>query len=91
MNDVLNNIPLILPVWNEAEAIPMVLEELLAVRELGDVPIIIVDDGSSDATGTIVTTLSQAYPRIHYIRTEHAGKYKALWTGVAAAQTECYS
>ncbi len=40
-----------IPAWNEEQNLPAVLEELQ--RELPDVDVLVVDDGSTDATATV--------------------------------------
>jgi glycosyltransferase involved in cell wall biosynthesis len=40
-----------IPAWNEEESLPAVLDEVR--RELGDVDVLVVDDGSTDATAEV--------------------------------------
>lgn len=75
----------IIPVYNEEKTIGNVLDALF--REVPDVyEIIIVDDGSQDQTGMIVTQYQQQYSQIHLItQPENKGKTSALRTGFAAS------
>lgn len=63
-------VSLLLPAKNEAENLPYVLEE--AERELPrffrDYEIIVVDDGSTDATADVVREAAARNPRIHLVQ-----------------------
>jgi dolichol-phosphate mannosyltransferase len=79
---------LVLPAFNEQEVIAQAVTE--ADRDLSSIclahEIIVVDDGSSDQTATIVTTLAAGNPRVRLLR--HAGNQgygAALRTGFEAA------
>lgn len=48
--------------------------------------VIVVDDGSDDATATIVEQYAAQYPFIKLIRNPHGGKGAAVKTGVAQAR-----
>ncbi len=50
--------------------------------------VIVVDDGSADATAAIVEQWAQDYPFIRLIRNAHGGKGAAVRTGVAEGQGE---
>jgi cellulose synthase/poly-beta-1,6-N-acetylglucosamine synthase-like glycosyltransferase len=75
----------IVPAYNEQEVIGATLSSLLAV-DYPDLRIIVVDDGSSDRTGEVVTALAD--PRITYVRQENRGKAQALTQGIALVKTE---
>ncbi|HEY8277676.1 MAG TPA: glycosyltransferase family 2 protein [Methyloceanibacter sp.] len=81
-------ISIVIPAVNEAGNIGGVLEEIYAQvpdRLLGEV--IVVDDGSDDATGVEVKALLGKLPNLRYIRhCRQAGKSTALRTGTLAAQ-----
>tara|TARA_R110002049_G_scaffold4601_5_gene32017 strand:+ start:32173 stop:34617 length:2445 start_codon:yes stop_codon:yes gene_type:complete len=81
-------ISLILPAWNEVEAIARAIDEAdTALRGLGiDYEIIVVDDGSSDGTEQVVSSLAKTNLAVRLIR--HAvnrGYGAALRTGFSAA------
>jgi dolichol-phosphate mannosyltransferase len=81
-------ISIVIPAVNEAGNIGGVLEEIYAQvpdRLLGEV--IVVDDGSDDATGVEVKALLGKLPNLRYIRhCRQAGKSTALRTGTLAAR-----
>lgn len=79
---------IVIPAYNEAAAIEETLERVRAylVRQGGPFEIIVVDDGSSDATADIVDRLSSNDSRIKPIRHEkNRGKGAAVRTGLIAA------
>ena len=79
---------MVLPAFNEEGAIARALEQCTAVAErlCADHEIIVVDDGSSDATAAIVTEAAAVDPRIRLLRHEsNKGYGEALRTGFLAA------
>jgi dolichol-phosphate mannosyltransferase len=81
------DVSIVIAVLNEAENVRTVCEELLsAVRELGKVEIVFVDDGSTDTTGDAIVQLRAAHPEIRLLRHDRrCGKTAALRTGIAAS------
>jgi dolichol-phosphate mannosyltransferase len=74
----------ILPVFNEAESLPVLWEELTAVLEAHwrQVEVIFVDDASDDASGEWLRALAEKDPRVRYVRlARHAGLTAALDAG----------
>ena len=77
------SLSIIIPVYNEANTIQSVLERILNVP-LPIREIIVVDDGSTDATSQIVKSVSSQRPCIRLVQHEHnQGKTNALKTGFA--------
>lgn len=76
-------VSIILPAYNEAEALPKVLDELL-LRIDTPFEIIVVDDGSSDGTAQV----AQEYPIQLIQHNANLGKGAAVRTGLEAAQGE---
>ena len=74
------DVSVIIPTYREEETIVEVLQRVIKVSEfLGNVEIIVVDDGSTDRTGEKVA----AFPFVRYIRHEHnMGKGAAIRTGI---------
>jgi len=77
------------PCYNEAENVERVVRR--AVEVLGDLvadwEVIIVDDGSADATGRIADRLAAQDPRIRAVHHQRNGGYgMALRSGFAAAR-----
>ncbi|MBX3425498.1 MAG: glycosyltransferase [Pirellulales bacterium] len=82
------SVSLVLPAWNEAEAIARaVLEAEAALALVAErYEVIVVDDGSSDATSQIVAELAAERPAVRLVRHEvNRGYGAALQTGFAAA------
>lgn len=81
----------IVPVYNEAATIKLFLDKLLAfMKTLSDhIEIIVVNDGSQDATGQIITTLSMTIPSVKVIQfSRNFGKEMAITAGLEHASLE---
>ncbi len=80
---------LIVPSYNEEEAIPLFYEEALRVeKELTDIDIeyLFVDDGSRDGTMRVVKELNARDPRVHYVSfSRNFGKEAAIYAGLENA------
>jgi dolichol-phosphate mannosyltransferase len=78
----------IVAVYNEAESIARVCDELLAaLGTLQPFEVVVVDDGSTDATRGLVTALRQKHPCLRLLRHDRrCGKTAALRTGITAAR-----
>ena len=74
------DVSVIIPAYGEEESIGEVLQRVIKVSgSLGNVEIIVVDDGSTDGTGEKVA----AFPFVKYIRHErNMGKGAAIRTGI---------
>ncbi len=80
----LPGVSVVVPAYNEEAGIAATLTSLLASRYGGNFEVIVVDDGSTDATARIVTEL--ALPGVRLIRQQNAGKADALNHGIAVAR-----
>jgi glycosyltransferase involved in cell wall biosynthesis len=69
--------------WNNAETLPRAIESVLS-QSLEDLELIVVDDGSTDETPTLVREVPD--PRIRYLRLEHMGISGSLNEGLRQAQ-----
>ena len=58
----------VLPTYNEAENLPLMINELLALPH-EDLHVLVVDDNSPDGTGRIADELAAAHP--HYVNVLH--------------------
>ena len=70
--------------YNRAPYLREAIESVLA-QTLGDLEVIVVDDGSTDATEAVV---SPYLDRVRYVRQENAGRSAARNTAVGLAQGE---
>ena len=80
---IAHQLAVILPAYNEADAMGVVLQHLTGTPELAGAEIIVVDDGSRDQTAEIVAT----FPAVRLVR--HAfnrGYGAAIVSGVRATQ-----
>jgi dolichyl-phosphate beta-glucosyltransferase len=78
----------IIPAWNEERRMPASLERIVAfVQEQPyDVEVVVVDDGSQDATAAIVEGVAQEHSFVRLIRNPHGGKGAAVKAGVTHAR-----
>ncbi|TPW15741.1 MAG: gtuS2-1 [Acidimicrobiaceae bacterium] len=80
----------ILPTFNAASWLPDTLEHLrVAILRAGwsDVEIIVVDDGSTDETSTVLAA-DHGAPALSVVRQENGGRFRARQAGLAAATGE---
>ncbi|MBC7518018.1 MAG: glycosyltransferase family 2 protein [Microbacteriaceae bacterium] len=71
-------VSIVLPTFNAAGFLQAAIERLLE-QSLPELEIVVVDDGSTDATALVGAGLASSYPRVRYFRLEPNG-------GVAAAR-----
>lgn len=80
------NVMVVLPTYNEAENLPLMLDALLALPVTG-LSVLVVDDSSPDGTGAIADSYAERLPRrvsvLH--RTEKNGLGPAYLAGFARA------
>jgi dolichyl-phosphate beta-glucosyltransferase len=79
---------LVLPALNEQARLPYTLSEIerYVCAEQLDCEVIVVDNGSRDATSVVVQQAAARFPRLRLLRTDRRGKGLAVRTGVLAAQ-----
>lgn len=78
-------ISVIMPVHNAATTVPSALDSLIEQTH-ADWEVVAVDDGSSDASGTILQAYSLRDRRIRVVSTPHRGIVTALNTALDAAR-----
>ncbi len=78
---------IVIPTYNRAEILKRSLRHLLQLRDIGSCEIIIVNDGSSDATSTVVEEYRNAWPNIvRHIEISNGGPARARNHGVREAR-----
>ncbi len=77
-------ISVIIPVYNGQATITKTLNALMAQTHTGPLEVIVVDDGSTDNTPTLVQNFSQ----VKYLRQDNAGPAAARNAGAKVAQGE---
>ena len=58
----------VLPTYDEAENLPLIVPEILAQSE--EVSVLVVDDDSPDGTGKLADELARKEPRVHVLHRE---------------------
>jgi glycosyltransferase involved in cell wall biosynthesis len=80
-----NILSVLMPVYNEEKTVETVLRRVLALGDLVR-EIIVVDDGSTDATAAIVERIAREEPRVQYHRMpSNQGKTAAIRRAIEAA------
>ena len=78
---------IVIPAFNEEQALEKILPEVIAFCERLEWPLIVVDDGSTDRTGSIIK--SHSYGLLtHVTHKVNRGYGGALKSGIKAAKTE---
>lgn len=85
MNARMPKVTVVIPAYNHAAYLPDALNSVLA-QTFADWEIVLVDDGSTDATAAVAACFTDS--RIRYIFQENRGLSGARNTGIAAAQGE---
>lgn len=84
-------ISLIVPVFNEEEAIPIfysAVRGFVALKEY-DIEIVFINDGSSDKTESVLNSIKSGDPLVQHLSfTRNFGKEPALFAGLEAATGE---
>ncbi|WP_067538842.1 glycosyltransferase [Nocardia crassostreae] len=76
----------VVPVLNEAAGISATLDRILEQQAVDE--IIVVDNGSTDDTPTILRRYQEAHPRIHIVEESRRGLARARNTGFDSARGE---
>ncbi|MEU0554166.1 bifunctional polysaccharide deacetylase/glycosyltransferase family 2 protein [Dactylosporangium sp. NPDC006015] len=77
-------VSVIVPAYNEKEGIEAAVRSLAGGDHAGGIEVVVVDDGSTDDTASLVEALR--IPNVRVVRIPNGGKPNALNVGVAMAQ-----
>lgn len=80
-------VSVVIPVWNGQRYVAEAMDSVLAQTHQ-DLELIVVDDGSTDATASIVEAYARKDPRVRLVRQRNQGVASARNTGLEAAQGE---
>lgn len=80
-------VSVVLPVYNGEPYVRQALDSLLA-QTFGAFEILVVDDGSDDATNAIVSQVASTDPRVRLLHQQHAGAVTAFNLGASRARGE---
>lgn len=83
-------VSVVIPVFNEAGSIGPLLQRLAPVMDRLERPfeVLVVDDGSTDATAAEVARVAAVKPQVRGLCRPHAGQANALLTGLREARGE---
>lgn len=77
----------LVPAYNEAKVIRRTLEGLLQ-SDYPHLRVLVIDDGSTDETATVVETFARRHPQVSLLKKANGGKAAALNVGLREAQAE---
>lgn len=80
-------VTVMIPAYNEERVIERAVRGVLASTDVR-IEVIVIDDGSKDATSAIVAEAFADDPRVRLLTLENGGKARALNTGLALAKGE---
>ena len=81
------SVSVVVPCYNEAENIPLIVAELQKYMETYNYEIILVDDGSADRSRDVYEHLNRQYHEVNYIRfSRNFGHQAALQAGINNAR-----
>ncbi|MBK23383.1 MAG: hypothetical protein CME70_05195 [Halobacteriovorax sp.] len=81
------DLTIILPTFNEAKNLPLLLDQILNLNLVMSYEVIIVDDNSSDGTGDAATEFSKKDSRVRLItRYEDPGLIQSIQEGIRSAK-----
>jgi len=83
----MTSVSIVMSVYNGAAEIEATLESILS-QSMSDFELIVVDDGSTDATPSLLARAAERDARVRVVRQENAGITRALIRGCAEARAE---
>ncbi len=84
---IMPRISVIVPAYNAQEHLKKCVDSILA-QSFADLELIIIDDGSTDETGSICDAYAASDPRVRVIHQENGGVSRARNAGLDAAEGE---
>jgi len=84
--DFAEPVSVVMAAYNEEKVIAGTMRSLLATDYKGEVEIIVVDDGSSDATAAEIERMADADPRVCLLQQENRGKARALQRALSSVR-----
>ena len=83
-------VSIIIPAYNEEHRLSASLDRVASfvAEQAYPIEVVIVDDGSQDATAAIVEQFAQTHPFFHLLRVSHGGKGSAIRAGIGHGQGE---
>lgn len=82
------DVTVVVAAFNEEKVIGNTLRHLLNSAYGGNMEVVVVDDGSTDATSDVVNSIAKTDDRIRLIRQVNQGKARALQRGINAAHND---
>lgn len=79
------DVSVVVPTWNRVDTLPASLASLQAQEGVA-FEIVVVDDGSTDATPALLARMAAADPRLRVVAGAHAGVAAARNAGIAASR-----
>jgi glycosyltransferase involved in cell wall biosynthesis len=83
-------VSIVVPVYNGERYLAAALHSILA-QDYRPFEIIVVDDGSTDGSASIVRSLAQVHNEIRYLHQDNQGLAAALNRGIAAGRGELFA
>jgi cellulose synthase/poly-beta-1,6-N-acetylglucosamine synthase-like glycosyltransferase len=78
----------VIPAHDEEKVIEATVKSVLNSEYSGELEVIVVDDGSADGTGDVVSKLAQDDERVRILSTDHLGKAAAVNHGARNSRGE---
>jgi len=80
------SVSVVVAAYNEGKVIRATLSSLLKTDYKGELEVIVIDDGSTDATAAEVQSIAESDQRVRLLRQENRGKAHALQRGLSAVR-----
>ena len=78
-------VSVVVPVWNAEAYLARCVDSILG-QTLTDIEVVLVDDGSTDASGAMIDDYAARDPRVKAIHTDNRGPGMAIHTGIHATR-----